>query len=79
VVGASVEVTFHNAMGEVVQKETMPLLALDRSGTYPDPKELRLLPLAPGQAREFRLTFEHISTDWNRAAPELRVLHIQLE
>ena len=35
-------------------------------------------PLAPGQSKPFRLTFEHISADWNHAYPELQVTDVTL-
>jgi hypothetical protein len=29
--------------------------------------------MKPGETREFQLSFEHISADWNRQFPELRI------
>jgi Protein of unknown function (DUF2393) len=79
VTGASVNVIFHNALDEIVQKELLPVRILDRGGPYPDTLDMRLRPLAPGQQREFRLTFEHLSSDWNQQAPELRVVGVALQ
>jgi hypothetical protein len=36
-------------------------------------------PLAPGQGKPFRLTFEHISSDWNHAYPDLQVTDVSLK
>ena len=33
-------------------------------------------PLTPNMQKEFRLTFEHISADWNQGLPELRFTRI---
>ena len=75
----SLNVTFRNTLGEIVQRETLPVRILDRSGPYPDTYDMRLRPIAPGQQREFRLTFEHLSADWNQQAPELRVTGVSLQ
>lgn len=74
VVGASLEVTFRNSLGEVVQKEVMPVRALQSHSVTGTPEmfDLRMAPLLPGKAIDFRLTFEHISSDWNREYPALK-------
>ena len=56
VTGSEVQITFKNSLGEVVQQEEQPLKILGRSGPYPEAVDLRLSPLGPHQAREFRLT-----------------------
>jgi uncharacterized protein DUF2393 len=77
--GASVSVIFRNSLDEVVQKETLPLRVLDRNGPYPDTFDMRARPLAPGQTREFRLIFEHLSSDWNQRAPETAIAGLTLQ
>jgi Protein of unknown function (DUF2393) len=79
VTGSSVAVTFRNSLDEVVQKETLPVRVLDRSGPYPDTLEMRVRPLSPGQQREFRLIFEHLSSDWNHQAPETAIAAVTLQ
>ncbi len=76
VLAVRVEVTFKNSLGEVVQKEILPVQVLRRGGPYPDIADLSAAPLRPNEAREIRLTFEHISSDWNRQYPELRVVAV---
>jgi hypothetical protein len=73
---AIVHVAFKNSLGEVVQAEDVPLHVLQTSGPYPDTVDLNLSPLAPGQGKPFRLTFEHISSDWNHAYPDLHVTDV---
>ena len=68
-----IHVIFQDAMGQVAQLEDVPLHVLQTSGPYPDAVDLRVSPLAPGQSRTFRLTFEHVSTEWNQAYPELQI------
>ena len=77
VTAATVEVVFRNAMGEVVQKEPLPLM-LYHTGMagFPDVAPLSAVPLTPNTTRDFRLTLEHISSDWNRGYPELRFTQI---
>ena len=71
--GASVESIFRNSLGELVQKEAQPLMYIHARKPYTDVSDLRSNPLRPGETREFRLTFDHVSADWNREFPELRI------
>ena len=77
VAGATVEAIFRNSMGQVVQRETLPLM-LYHTGLagFPDVAPLSAAPLTPNQTRGFRLTFEHISADWDQGYPELRFVRI---
>jgi hypothetical protein len=70
---ATIEATFRNSLGQVVQKESQPLM-LYHTGMagFPDVAPLSAVPLGPNTTREFRLTFEHISADWDHGYPELR-------
>jgi len=69
----SVAVVFRNALGEMAQKDTLAVKVHQPVGGYTDVVDLKAAPLKPGESRGFRLTFDHVSTDWNRAYPELRV------
>ena len=73
---AMVEVTFKDSMGQMAQRETVPLRVLQTSGPYPDAVDLSVSPLGPGQSKPFRLTFEGISTQWNHEYPELKVVDV---
>ena len=35
--------------------------------------DLNVSPLAPGQTKPFRLTFESLSAQWNQQYPEIRI------
>ena len=78
VTSATVECLFRNSLGQVVQTENVPLMILHSQPGYPDLAPLSRLPLTPNQTRDFRLTFEHISDDWNRGYPELRFTQLEL-
>jgi hypothetical protein len=77
--GATVESVFRNSLGELVQKEAQPLMYVHTRKPYTDTSDLRANPLKPGEIREFRLTFDHVSADWNREFPELRVTAVSFQ
>jgi hypothetical protein len=76
---AVVHVIFRNSLNEIAQKEDVALHVLIASGPYPDAVDLSASPLAPGQSKQFRLTFEHVTADWNQAYPELKVTGVTLK
>ena len=76
---ATARVTFKNSMGQVVGDETVPLHVLQTGGPYADVVDLNASPLAQGQSKPFRLTFEHISSDWNHEYPELQVADVTVK
>jgi hypothetical protein len=76
---AVVEVTFKDDMGQVAQREELPLRVLKTTGPYPDAVDLSVSPLAPRQAEHFRLTFDSISAQWNRQYPEMRVTDVSVK
>jgi len=79
VIFSLVHVIFRNSLGEVAQAEDVPLRVLQTGGLYPDVVNLNASPLAPGQSKHFRLTFEHISADWDHGYPELQVTNVALK
>ena len=76
---AMVHVIFRDALGQIVQAEDLPLHVLQTSGPYPDAVDLGISPLAPGQSKTFRITFEHVSDDWNHGYPEMQVTDVSLK
>lgn len=74
-----VEVTFKDSMGQLAQRERVPLRVLQTSGPYPDAVDLTVSPLPPGQSKPFRLTFEGISSQWNHEYPQLRVVDVTVK
>jgi hypothetical protein len=76
---AVVEVNFKDSMGQLAQRETVPLRVLQTSGPYPDAVDLSVSPLAPGQSEPFRLTFEAISAQWNHEYPQVKVADVTVK
>jgi len=79
VTSALLHVVFRDSMGQVAQAEDVPLYILETSGPYPDAVPLSKSPLAAGQSKQFRLTFEHVSDQWNQAYPEIKVTSVSLK
>jgi len=73
---AVVRVTFKDSLGQVVQADPLPLHILQNLGPYSDAVDLSTSPLAPGASKPFRLTFEHISAEWNHEYPEVLVIDV---
>ncbi|MGB8112445.1 MAG: DUF2393 family protein [Candidatus Sulfotelmatobacter sp.] len=73
---AIVEVTFKDDMGQLAQREEVPLQVLKTSGPYPEAVDLSTSPLGPGQSKPFRLTFESISAQWNHQYPDIQVTDV---
>jgi Protein of unknown function (DUF2393) len=71
-----VEVVFKDELGQVVQREELPLRVLRTTGPYQEAVDLSVSPLAPGQSQAFRLTFDSISAQWNRQYPEIHVTDV---
>jgi hypothetical protein len=76
---ATVQVTFKDSLGQVVQSEDVALRILQTSGPYPEALDLSVVPLVPAQAKPFRLTFEHVTADWNHEYPALKVTNVSVK
>lgn len=74
-----VEVVFKDEIGQLAQREEVPLRLLRDTGPYSEAVDLSVMPLAPGQTRPFRLTFDSISAQWNRQYPEIRVTDVTVK
>lgn len=71
-----VQVTFKDEIGQIAQRDEVPLQVIRTSGPYPEAVDMTVSPLTPGQTQPFRLTFDSISAQWNRQYPELRVTDV---
>src|SRR6516162_9116446 len=80
-VGAAVHAEFKNTLGEIVQKETLPLHVLveNQLAGYPDLVDMSRAPIGPGQTKTVRITLEHISDDWNRSYPQTELVDLKLK
>jgi len=79
VIHAVVQVTFKDDMGQTAQREELPLRVLRTGGPYDEAVDFNLSPLAPGQSKPFRLTFENISAQWNHAYPDLEITQVTVK
>jgi hypothetical protein len=76
VTSARVQIIFRNSIGEVSQKEVVPVTVLLPNIPYQDYGSLDRAPLAPGQLRDFRLTLEYVTTDWDGQVPQIKVVAV---
>lgn len=74
VTGARVQVLFKNSLGEIAQKETLQLLVVLPNLPYLDYGAIDRAPLGPGQRRDFRVTLEHVTADWDGQIPQITVV-----
>jgi hypothetical protein len=79
VIHAVAQVTFKDDMGQTAQREELPIRVLRTGGPYDEAVDLNLSPLAPGQSKTFRLTFENISAQWNHAYPDLQITQVSVK
>lgn len=76
VTAAGVELQFKNSLGETTQKEPLPVMVLLPNVPYVDYGPLDRAPLGPGQSRDFRLTLEHVTADWDGQIPQVKVMTV---
>jgi len=72
----TVQVAFHGFTNPIAQKETLPLNLIRMYEPYVDTQPVSAAPIKPGETRDFRLIFDHISQDWNQQYPEIRVIQV---
>jgi hypothetical protein len=80
-VGSDVNAQFKDQMGQVVQKETIPLHVLveNQLAGYPDLVDLSRAPIAPGQTKTVRITLEHISDAWDQSYTQMELVNLKLK
>jgi len=78
VVHAVAQVIFRDELGQTAQREELPIRVLRTGGPYDEAVDLNVSPLAAGQSKPFRLTFENISAQWNHAYPELQITQVSV-
>jgi hypothetical protein len=80
-VGADVKAQFKDTMGQIVQKETIPLHVLveNQLAGYPDLVDMSRAPIGPGQTKTVRITLEHVSEAWNQSYPDMELVNLKLK
>jgi hypothetical protein len=71
--GITVQVLFKNDVAMPPQVETLSLMLIRTREPYVDTQPVSAAPIAPGEEREFRLTFENINDNWNVQTPEIHI------
>jgi len=71
-----VQVLFKDELGQLAQRDDIPMQVLKTTGPYPEAVDFSASPLAPGQSTTFRLTFESISAQWNHQYPEIKATDV---
>jgi len=79
VIHAVVQITFKDDLGQTAQREEIPIRVLRTGGPYDEAVDLNVSPLASGQSKQFRLTFENISAQWNHAYPDLQITQVSVK
>ena len=74
-----VEVNFEDSMGQVAQREDLPLRIVRNNGAYEEPVDLNAAPLVPGKSEYFRLTFDSISAQWNHQYPDITITDVTVK
>jgi hypothetical protein len=74
-----VEVNFKDDLGQLAQRDAIPLQLLKTTGPYPEAVDFSVSPLGPGQRTTFRLTFESISAQWNHQYPNIQVTDVAVK
>jgi hypothetical protein len=72
----TVEVAFRNELGEIAQKETLPVMLIRAREPYVDTEAVDAAPIKPGAEADFRLAFDHVADDWNQQYPEVRIIRV---
>lgn len=75
--GITVQVVFRDFTGKVGQKNTMPMNLIRTRQPSVDVEPVSAAPIAPGETREFRLIFDHVTDSWNQQYPEIQVTAIE--
>ena len=76
VTGARAELVFKNSLGQTAQQEFLPVMVVLPNIPYVDYGSMDHAALAPGQTRDCRLTLEHVTADWDRQLPQVRVVTV---
>ena len=79
VMGITVQVLFQNSAHEVAQNESQPMRLIRTRDPYVDLEPVSAAPLKPGAQRDFRLSFDTVTPDWDGAYPQIRILKVQTQ
>jgi hypothetical protein len=77
--GITAQVLFRNYAHEVAQNESQPMMLIRTREPYIDTQPVSTAPIKPGEERDFRLSFDTVTPNWDGAYPEIRILRVQTQ
>lgn len=77
ITGATAEVQFRDAQGNVIASVQKPMVGMAHGGTDLIGNELARNPIKPNEMRFFRVAVEDVPSGWNHEIPELNVVSIK--
>lgn len=77
VTGITAQVLFRDYTNIVTQNTTEPMQFIRTRTPYVDVEPVSAAPLQPGKGQDFRLAFDSVSSDWNGAYPEIRLIKVE--
>src|SRR5215471_10978364 len=77
--GITAQVLFRNYAHEVAQNESQPMMLIRTREPYIDTQPVSAAPVKPGDERDFRLSFDTVTPNWDGAYPEIRILRVQTQ
>jgi hypothetical protein len=78
VTAISVQVLFRNVAHEVAQNDPPQQMKLIRTrDPYIDVQPISAAPLKPGDERDFRLSFDQVTPNWDGVMPEIPIVKVE--
>ncbi|MFZ1137039.1 MAG: hypothetical protein WAN69_18970 [Candidatus Korobacteraceae bacterium] len=77
ITGATAEVQFRDAQGNVIASVQKPMVGMAHGGTDLIGNALARNPIKPNEMRFFRVAVEDVPPSWNHEIPELKVVEIK--
>ena len=79
VTGATAEVGFRDAHGNLIASVRKPLAGMSHGGTDLIRNEFARNPIKPYEMRFFRIAVEEVPPSWNHEVPELKIVAIKAQ
>lgn len=76
VTGIEAQVLFRDYTNIVTQNTTEPMQFIRTRSPYIDVEPVSAAPLRPGEGEDFRLAFDGVTSSWDGAYPEIRLIQI---
>lgn len=77
VTGITAQVLFRDYTNIITQNTSEQMQFIRTRTPYIDVEPVSTAPLKPGGKQDFRLVFDGVSSDWNGAFPEIRIVRVE--